>query len=161
MRLLRRLLIASAMTALAVSTAHADVVLSGGGRWPSGHGGPQPVGALAWRARLTSDWSSEIRGSRTGASCALRLDGRPWRIRDLALQPAFAAGVELARTGQGALLRTTGYHVETALSMPLPEGTALELSARWVVHGDDGPRVPEDFASHHAEVTLGFVFRIE
>ena len=49
MRTLQHVLIASILLMLTGSTARADLVLSGGGAWPSGGGGPRPVGALGWR----------------------------------------------------------------------------------------------------------------
>ena len=161
MRTLPHVLVAAFLLLFTGSAARADLVLSGGGAWPSGGGGPRPVGALGWRGALASDWSSEIRGSRAGTACSLRHTGRPWRIGAFSLQPAGAAGVDLNHTGQGALIRVAGYHIETGIAMPMPEGTALELSARWVVRGDGGPRGPDAFASRYAEVTLGFVFRLE
>ena len=146
-----------AMAVLAVlvaSPARAELVLSGGGAWTGAGHGARPVGGLAWRTGIASSWLTEVRAHDGGTSLALRRQGS--RLTSaFGLTPSFAAGLAL---GGDAPFRPSGFHLETALALPLPEGTALELAARWVVRGEDDPRGPDAFSTRFAELSLGFVF---
>lgn len=142
------------VASLAARPAHAELVLSGGGAWTGSGNGARPVGGLAWRTGIASSWMTEVRAHEGGTSLALRRQGSRF-TRAFGLTPSFAAGLAL---GGDAPFRPSGFHLETALALPLPEGTALELAARWVVRGEDDPRGPDAFSTRFAELSLGFVF---
>lgn len=147
-------LVLAIAAALVASPARAELVLSGGGAWTGAGHGARPVGGLAWRTGIASSWLTEVRAHDGGTSLALRRQGA--RItRAIGLTPSLAAGLTL---GGQAPFRPSGFHLETALAMPLPEGTALELAARWVVRGEADPRGPDAFSTRFAEISLGFVF---
>jgi hypothetical protein len=140
------------------SPARADLVLAAGGAWQGGERGTVPTASLGWQTSLRDLWGAGVRtsGPVTSVSLSRRLASE--RIAGVECTPRFAVGLDRADMGRGPLLHVSGYHVETALAMLLPEGARLELTARWVVRGDDDPRGPERFTSRYAEVTLGFVF---
>lgn len=148
------ILVLALLATLVAGPARAELVLSGGGAWTGAGHGARPVGGLAWRTGFASSWLTEVRAHDGGTSLALRRQG-PRFTRALGLTPAFAAGLVL---GGDAPFRPSGFHLETALALPLPEGTALELAARWVVRGEDDPRGPDAFSTRFAELSLGFVF---
>lgn len=159
MRHITAILLAT-LLAIAATPARAELALAAGAAWSgTGHEG-RAAGSLGWRTGLGGgSWASEVRGSTAGASWTLRTTPRrPLTV--LALRPAAGAGFDFQSAGRSALVRVGGFHVEGSLAYPLPEGSALELTARWIQRGERAPRGPEAFASRYAEVTLGFVFSL-
>ncbi len=147
-----------ALTA-AVTSARADLVLAVGGAWPGGAHGARPSASLGWRGDVAGAWRGEVRSSRAGSALSVLrpLPGVP--VGAWTLRPSLMAGVDFGGPLSGTLFQRTGYHLETGLAVPLPEGALLELSARWVMRGQGGMRGPDRFAANYAEITLGFVFR--
>ncbi|MEQ1834714.1 MAG: hypothetical protein ABL977_16840 [Candidatus Eisenbacteria bacterium] len=154
-RFLPAVILAIAALSSASSPARAELALASGAAWPGAGHVARPVGSLAWRQDLAGAWRAEARGGRASSALSVRHEfaGRfAHRLR-----PAVAAGVVGAQD-RSPMPRVTGFHAETAVAFALPEGAALELSARWVMRGDHGPRGPDRFADRFVEVTLGLVF---
>jgi hypothetical protein len=154
-RLLALMVLGSAWAA----PARAELALAGGAAWPGSTARAHATGSIGWRSGLSPAWSTEVRGSSAGLGLALRVQARrplAWS----ALRPAAGAGLDVSSAGRRALLRTPGFHVEGSLAYPLPEGSALEFTARWVQRGERAPRGPEAFATRYAELTLGLVFSL-
>jgi hypothetical protein len=146
----------------AADAAQAQVVLSTGGRWLDAARKVEPTIGLGWRAPFTTGWGGEIRVADGRPSLSIRRTW--WRTDTFAAArwaPTVAAGIDLAEVGRGARLQPAGYHLEAGLDLPLPESTLLELSARWVVRGDDRQVVSNRFESRYAEFVVGFVFAID
>lgn len=156
MKLTRPALTMVLLAALA-RPAHAELALATGVACPGSVARAHATGSLGWRTGADAGWSSEVRASDTGLAYTLR--ARPRRpLTWAAFRPAAGVGIDLASAGRSALLRPGGFHVEGSLAYALPEGSALELTARWVQRGERAPRGPDVFASRYAEATLGLVF---
>ncbi len=151
------LLLAAVMAASVTTPVRAQWALAAGAAFPGGVHEARGAASVGWRTELGQSLGSEIRGSSAGASWTLRsTPHRPWF--GIGLRPAVGAGLDLESPGRNALVRVGGFHVEGSFAFALPEGSAIELTGRWVQRGEHAPRGPEGFASRYAEVTLGFVF---
>ncbi|MCE9626701.1 MAG: hypothetical protein K8R56_02150 [Candidatus Eisenbacteria bacterium] len=156
-RIALAMVLMAAMATSQARPARAELALASGAAWPGSVARAHATGSVGWRTGLSPAWSYEVRGSDAGMAFTLRA-ATPRQRAWSALRPAVGAGVDVVSAGHRALLHAPGFHVETSLAYALPEGSALELTARWVQRGERAPRGPEAFAPRYAEVTLGLVF---